>query len=201
MYRKYIKRMADVLLCVLGLAACAVPMAAIAAAVRLDSQGPALFRQERLGKGEKPFVIYKFRTMCDHAYEMGGIASRSDDPRITRVGAFLRRTSLDELPQMFNILRGDMSIIGPRPILPWEFDGYRDNPRYRRRHDIAPGLFCTVDVFLRAAATRQEQFEMDAEYVDNVSFCLDARTFFGVLGTVLSGRNVYREEADDRNRR
>lgn len=199
MYRHFVKRLIDVVLCIIGLIVCVIPMIIIAILIKLDSKGPVFFKQERLGKNEKPFIVYKFRTMCDHAYEMGGIAERSDDPRITKVGAVLRRTSLDEIPQMFNILKNDMAIIGPRPILDWEFDGYRDNPRYRKRHDIIPGLFCTVDVTLRAASTRDEQFEMDAYYVDNVSFLLDFKTFFGVLGTVVSGKNVYRDEVKKKN--
>ncbi len=137
--------------------------------------------------------------MVDRAYEIGGIATRSDDPRITKVGTFLRRTSLDELPQMINILKGNMAIIGPRPILPWEFDEYRDNPIYRKRHDVLPGLFCSVDVDLRAAADRDTQFQMDAEYADNVSLKTDVKLFFSVFKTVLTGKNVYREEVGQKD--
>ena len=132
--------------------------------------------------------------MVDKAYEKGGIATRSDDPRITKVGAFLRRTSLDELPQMINILKGDMAIIGPRPILPWEFDEYRNNPIYRKRHDILPGLFCSVDIELRASADRDTQFKMDSDYSENISFINDIRLFCVFLKTVVSGKNVCREE-------
>ena len=130
MYRHFFKRGIDSLLAACGLMVCAIPMAIIAIAIRRDSQGPILFKQVRLGKGMKPFNVYKFRTMCDHAYELGGIAKSSKDCRITKVGAFLRRTSLDELPQMFNILNGTMAIIGPRPILDWEFEPYKSNQDY-----------------------------------------------------------------------
>ncbi len=198
MYRRYIKRPLDIVLSLTGLIVMAIPMAIIAIVIKLESKGPAIFRQVRLGKHEKPFTIYKFRTMCDHAYEQGGVASRSDDPRITKVGAFLRRSSLDELLQLINILRGDMSIIGPRPILSWEFDGYRNNPKYRKRHDVRPGLFCTVDIEFRATADRKMQFAMDAEYVEHISFLNDAKIFFGVFKTVVSGKNVYREEVGQR---
>ncbi len=194
MYQHIIKRVIDLFLSIIGLLICCIPMLFIAIAVKMTSKGPVIFRQERLGKKEKKFIIYKFRTMVDKAYEKGGIATRSDDPRITRVGAFLRRTSLDELPQMFNILKGDMAIIGPRPILPGEFDGYSDNLAYRKRHDVLPGLFCSVDIELRASADRETQFRMDVDYVEQMAFTTDFYLFFGVLKTVITGKNVYREE-------
>ena len=194
MYRHFFKRLIDTCLALCGLVVCCVPMVIIAIAIKLDSKGPVLFKQVRLGKGMKPITVFKFRTMCDHAYEMGGIATSASDSRITKVGAFLRRTSLDELPQMFNILNGTMAIIGPRPILDWEFEEYKDkNPRYIKRYDVRQGMFCTVDVVDRAAL-RDMQFEMDAEYVDKMSFALDLKTFFGVIAPVLKGSHVYRDE-------
>ena len=193
MYRHFFKRLIDTCLALCGLVVCCVPMVIIAIAVKLDSKGPVLFKQVRLGKGMKPITVFKFRTMCDHAYEMGGIATSASDSRITKVGAFLRRTSLDELPQMFNILNGTMAIIGPRPILDWEFEEYKDNKRFCKRYDALPGMFCTVDLWNRAAL-REDQFEMDAEYVDKMSFALDFKTFFGVIAPVLKGSHVYRDE-------
>ena len=193
MYRHYFKRLIDTCLALCGLVVCCVPMVIIAIAIKLDSKGPVLFKQVRLGKGMKPITVFKFRTMCDHAYEMGGIATSASDSRITKVGAFLRRTSLDELPQMFNILNGTMAIIGPRPILDWEFEEYKDNKRFCKRYDALPGMFCTVDLWNRAAL-REDQFEMDAEYVDKMSFALDLKTFFGVIAPVLKGSHVYRDE-------
>ena len=168
-------------------------MVIIAICIKLDSKGPVLFKQVRLGKGMKPITVFKFRTMCNHAYEMGGIATSASDSRITKVGAFLRRTSLDELPQMFNILNGTMAIIGPRPILDWEWEEYSDNKRFGRRYDALPGMFCTVDVWNRAAL-RVDQFEMDATYVDKLSLGLDVKTFFGVIAPVITGAHVYRDE-------
>ena len=193
MYRHFFKRLIDTCLALCGLVVCCVPMVIIAIAIKLDSKGPVLFKQVRLGKGMKPISVFKFRTMCDHAYEMGGIATSASDSRITKVGAFLRRTSLDELPQMFNILNGTMAIIGPRPILDWEFEEYKDNQRFCKRYDALPGMFCTVDLWNRAAL-REDQFEMDAEYVDKMSFALDLKTFFGVIAPVLKGSHVYRDE-------
>lgn len=193
MYRHFFKRLIDTCLALCGLVVCCVPMVIIAIAIKLDSKGPVLFKQVRLGKGMKPITVFKFRTMCDHAYEMGGIATSASDSRITKVGAFLRRTSLDELPQMFNILNGTMAIIGPRPILDWEFQEYKDNQRFCKRYDVLPGMFCTVDLWNRAAL-REDQFEMDAEYVDKMSLAIDLKTFLGVIAPVLKGSHVYRDE-------
>lgn len=194
MYKGFFKRLISIVLAIVGLTIFAIPMASIAIIIKMDSKGPALFKQRRLGKGMKPFTVYKFRTMCDHAYEMGGIAKSSNDSRITKVGAFLRRTSLDELPQMFNIINGTMAIIGPRPILDWEFEPYKENQEYCKRYDVKAGMFCTVDIDYRASADRDLQFKMDAEYADNVSFALDVKTFFSIIKTVIKGDNVYVEE-------
>lgn len=194
MYKHFFKRFIDTLLAIAGLILLCIPMAIIAIWIKVDSKGPALFKQVRLGKGMKPFTVFKFRTMCDHAYEMGGIAKSSNDSRITKVGSFLRRTSLDELPQMFNIINGTMAIIGPRPILDWEFEPYKENKEYCKRYDVKAGMFCTVDVDYRASADRDLQFKMDAEYADNVSFALDVKTFFSIIKTVIKGDNVYVED-------
>lgn len=193
LYRRFFKRAIGFTLAACGLLVFSVPMLIIAACIKLDSRGPVFFRQERLGKGLKPFKIFKFRTMCVHAYEMGGVATSASDPRITKVGAFLRRKSLDELPQVINILRGEMAIIGPRPILDWEFEPYMDNKRYRSRYDVRAGMFCTSDVVDRSAP-REFQLEMDAEYAANVSFKEDIKAFFGVISVVLTGKGVYRDE-------
>lgn len=198
MYRKFFKRAIDCFLSLIGIIVLFIPMILISLAIKISSRGPVIFKQERLGINESHFTVYKFRTMIDNAYAQGGLATRSDDPRITKVGSFLRRTSLDELPQMINILKGDMAIIGPRPILPWEFDDYRNNPIFRKRHSVLPGLFCSVDINLRASAEREVQFQMDADYADNVNFFNDIKLFFGVFRTVLSGKNVYREEINQK---
>lgn len=195
MYRRFLKRFVSIALALCGLIVCAIPMIIIAIIIKCDSKGPALFKQIRMGKNMKPFTCYKFRTMCQGAFEKGGIASSESDSRITKVGAILRRTSLDELPQMFNILNGTMAIIGPRPILDFEFAPYKNNKRYVHRNDVLPGMFCTVDLDLRATADRETQFEMDAQYVDGMSLLLDIKTFFGIISTVVLGKNVYKDEA------
>lgn len=194
MYRYFFKRVIDTILASCGLLICAVPMIIIAVAIKRDSEGPVLFRQTRLGKNMKPITVYKFRTMCNHAYEIGGIAKSSKDSRITKIGAILRRTSLDELPQMFNILNGTMAIIGPRPILDWEFEPYKSIPEYCIRYSVRPGMFCTVDIDYRASADRDLQFSMDSEYASNVTFGKDLKTFCSIVRTVIKGDNVYVEE-------
>ena len=194
MYRHFFKSFIDITLSILGLLVMAIPMLIIAIIIRCDSPGPALFKQKRLGKNQKEFTVYKFRTMCDHAFEKGGVASSEQDVRITKIGKLLRKTSLDEIPQMINIIKGEMAIIGPRPILSFEFDDYKDNSRYAHRYDARPGMFCTVDLDLRATASREQQFEMDAEYVDKMSFGLDFKVFFGIIKTVVLGKNVYKEQ-------
>lgn len=193
MYKHFFKRLISLFLAICGLTVCAIPMIVIAILIKCDSKGPALFKQKRLGKGQKPITVYKFRTMCQGAFEKGGVATSENDSRITKVGAILRRTSLDELPQMFNILNGTMAIIGPRPILDFEFEPYKDNARFCKRYEVLPGMFCTVDLDLRATADRETQFEMDAEYVDNMSLGLDVKTFFGIISTVVLGKNVYKD--------
>lgn len=195
MYKHFFKRVISLFLAICGLVVCAIPMLIIAIAIKLDSKGPALFKQKRLGKGMKTITVYKFRTMCQGAFEKGGVATSETDSRITKVGAVLRRTSLDELPQMFNILNGTMAIIGPRPILDFEFEPYKENPRFCKRYEVLPGMFCTVDVINRAAY-REEQLEYDAQYVEQMSLGLDIKTFFGVIAPVVTGRGVYKDEHD-----
>lgn len=193
MYKHCLKRALDFIIAFFGITLLLIPMGIIAIIVKCDSKGPVIFKQVRTGKHRKPITVLKFRTMCDHAYEKGGIATSEKDARITKVGKVLRRTSLDEIPQLFNILIGQMSVIGPRPILDWEFEENDHNPEYIKRFDVRPGLFCTVDVKHRNA-DRDLQFKMDVEYAEKVSFGLDVKTFFGVIKTVVKGENVYRDE-------
>ena len=193
MYKHFGKRIIDFIISFCGIAVLLIPMGIIAVIIKLDSPGPAIFKQKRTGIKQRIFTVYKFRTMCDNAYEKGGIATSETDSRITKVGKVLRRTSLDELPQLFNIISGQMSIIGPRPILDWQFTENNNNPEYIKRFDVRPGLFCTVDVEHRNA-DRDLQFQMDAEYADNCSFALDVKTFFKVIKTVVTGEGVYVDE-------
>lgn len=192
-YRFFAKRFCEIIGSLTLLLLLWLPMLVIGIIIKCDSKGPAFFKQKRLGKNKKLFTVIKFRTMCDHAYEKGGVASSESDNRITKVGKFLRKTSLDELPQLINIFSGQMSVIGPRPVLDWEYEEFA-KPEYEDRFKVRPGMFCTVDVDYRASAPRDLQFQMDAEYANKMSFGLDVKTFFGVFKTVLTGKNVYKEE-------
>ena len=191
-YRRKLKRLIGYMISFISLLVLWPLMIIIAILIKCESNGSILFKQERLGKNHRVFTVYKFRTMVSNAYQMGGAKSYDGDPRITKVGSFLRKTSLDELPQLVNILKGDMCIIGPRPILEEEFAPYYDVDLYDKRFKAKPGLFCTVDVNYRAIASRDFQFEMDSEYVDNISFLLDVCIFLKIIMTVIKRENVYK---------
>lgn len=161
---------------------------AVAAAVKLDSKGPVIFKQERLGKDGKVFEMYKFRSMCVGAEHMGtGQYSYKGDSRVTRVGKIIRATSLDELPQFINILKGDMSFIGPRPTLtyhPWKLEKYTDFQR--RRFEVRPGITGLAQVHGRKAIDWNDRIKYDVEYVDNLSLGLDCKILFQTVWNVLT---------------
>ncbi len=174
-------------------------MACIAIAIKLDTRGPVFFRQSRVGRGGATFGCWKFRTMCIDAEakraeldgqneQDGPVFKIKHDPRITRVGAFLRKYSLDELPQLFNVLRGEMSLVGPRPPIPAEVDNYEW--WQRRRVSVRPGLTCIWQVQGRNQVSFQEWMEMDLEYLENWSLWLDFKILCGTAGTVLRGTGV-----------
>lgn len=158
--------------------------------IKLEDGGKILFTQYRVGKNRVPFKIYKFRTMKEN-HENPEIRAFQGDKRITGAGAFLRRTSLDELPQLINIIKGDMAIIGPRPVLPEEAREGEGKFPYEKRFSCLPGLFCTIDMKYRAAATRELQFTMDVSYAENISFRGDMVISVYTAVTVLLGRNIY----------
>lgn len=191
MQYKTTKRILDVTFSAALLAAGALPMVAVAALVRLDSPGPAIFKQTRLGLGGKPFTMYKFRSMqVDSEHTGSGVYSRRGDPRVTRVGAVLRKTSIDELPQLVNILKGDMSFIGPRPVLtyhPWPFEEYTDEQK--KRFAVRPGVTGWAQVNGRKTAMWQERLKYDAEYADNLSLRFDLKILARTVGEILSARD------------
>lgn len=166
-------------------------MAAVAVAVKLNSPGPILFRQERLGYKGKIFRILKFRSMVVGAEKNGtGVYSYKGDARITGVGRFIRATSLDELPQLFNILKGEMSFIGPRPALtyhPWPLEQY-DNEQ-RRMFDVLPGITGWAQVNGRKEVPWPERIKLNVEYVDRMSLAMDMKIFFSTFIKVLTNAN------------
>ena len=173
-YEKYTKRFLDIICSLAALIVFFWLYAILAVLVRVKLGSPVLFTQERPGKEEKIFKLYKFRTMTDEKDENGQLLP--DEVRLTRFGHLLRATSLDELPEAFNILKGDMSIIGPRPLLVRYLPRY--NAEQRRRHEVRPGLSGYAQVHGRNAVSWEDKFKMDVWYVDNVSFLGDVKIVF-----------------------
>lgn len=190
MYKKYLKRVLGVVLAVIAGVILLIPMLIISVLIKIDSKGPVLFKQERLGLNGEVFYIYKFRTMCVGAEKVGtGVYSEKGDPRVTKIGAVLRNTSLDEIPQVFNILNGTMQWIGPRAPLtyhPFPLEEYTDEQK--RIFEVRPGITGWAQVNGRKAVEWDERFKMNVWYVDNVTFFLDIKiifmTFFKVITNV-----------------
>ena len=164
-YRRYIKRPMDIILSLCAIIVLSPVMLIIALLVRIKLGSPVIFKQKRPGLNEKIFTLYKFRTMTDKRDEKGELLP--DSERLTKFGKMLRSTSLDELPELFNILKGDMSIVGPRPLLVQYLPLYNDIQR--RRHEVRPGLSGLAQVSGRNAISWEDKFHLDVEYVDNVS--------------------------------
>lgn len=188
MYRHGGKRVLDVVFAVLILLFLWPVLLLCALAVRLDSPGPVIFTQERLGRGGRTFRMYKFRTMRVGAEHTGsGVYSGRGDDRVTRVGRILRATSLDELPQAVNILKGDMSFIGPRPPLtyhPWPLEDY--TPAQARMFEVRPGLTGWAQVHGRRGVEWNHRIQLNVWYVDHMSFLLDVRILFLTVATLFS---------------
>ena len=192
-----IKRFFDIILSFLGIIILSPLMLITAVAVKLDSKGPVIFKQERLGLHGNVFFIYKFRSMCQGAEHTGtGVYSSADDVRVTRVGKIIRATSIDELPQLFNILKGDMSFIGPRPPLtyhPWELSEYTDEQLHM--FDVRPGITGWAQINGRKDVEWHKRIELNCWYVDNISLLLDIKIIFVTVFKVLKNEdNVNIEE-------
>jgi lipopolysaccharide/colanic/teichoic acid biosynthesis glycosyltransferase len=195
------KRAMDIALALLMLVTLAVPMLIAAVIIRLETPGPALFRQRRIGFGNVAFEMYKFRTMRQHAAEPGELSQATrHDARVTRFGRLLRRSSFDEVPQLFNILRGDMSFVGPRPHAPGTRAGDKPfelvTPHYRARHRVKPGLTGLAQVRGWRGETETEEkllrrVESDLEYIDNWSLWLDLEILACTFRPLLAMQNAY----------
>jgi len=193
MYRKYIKRILDFVFAVVLLILLSPIMLLAAIAIKIeDPKGPVLFKQKRPGKDAKIFTVYKFRTMRVETERDG--RPLSDMERITKVGAFLRKISIDELPQLFNIIRGEMSFIGPRPLLVEYLDYY--TPEQMRRHEVMPGISGWAQVNGRNAISWEEKFKYDVWYVDNMSFLLDLKIVFMTIYNILKREGINNSKWD-----
>lgn len=177
-YERFFKRPIDIICALLALIVFCWLYLIVAVLVRIKLGSPVIFKQARPGRNEKIFNLYKFRTMTDERDENGELLP--DDVRLTKFGRFLRKTSLDELPEAVNILKGDMSVVGPRPLLVRYLERYSDEQK--RRHEVRPGLSGYAQVHGRNAVTWEEKFRMDVEYVDRITFFGDVKI---ILDTVL----------------
>lgn len=204
MYRNLFKRVIDLITALAALAVLWPILLIIAIAIKMDSNGPVVFKQRRLGRNGKEFNMYKFRTMIVGA-EAGGVYSDNHDPRVTKVGGFLRRTSLDELLQCINIIKGDMSWVGFRPPLtyhPWTFDKYSDEQR--RMFAVRPGITGWAQINGRKAVEWNHRIELNVWYVDHLSLWLDLKIMWLTVWRVISnadnentGETVEKSEAAD----
>lgn len=185
-YEKFVKRGLDILLSALALIVLSPVLAVTAVLVRIKLGGPVIFRQARPGKDGKIFHLYKFRSMTDEKDENGELLP--DEVRLTSFGKKLRTTSLDELPELWNILKGDMSIVGPRPLLVRYLPLY--NEEQRHRHDVRPGLTGWAQVNGRNTLSWEDKFRYDVEYVRNISFALDVKIVFLTVKKVFSREGI-----------
>ena len=187
------KRILDLLLAAVGAVLSAPAIAILAVAIRLESPGHPIYRQTRVGEDGEEFQIYKLRTMVAGAESFGaGLAIQEGDERITRLGAFVRRYSLDELPNLYNVLRGEMSIVGPRPTVPVQVQQYSE--RQRGRLSVKPGITGWAQVNGRAPLPWDERIELDLWYVEHRSLALDLKILARSLRLVASGRGLYKGE-------
>jgi lipopolysaccharide/colanic/teichoic acid biosynthesis glycosyltransferase len=187
------KRTIDLVIAGFGAVVTAPLVALFAALIRLETPGHPIYRQTRVGRDGQTFEIYKLRTMVRGAEFTGaGLAIQEGDDRITRIGAFLRRYSLDELPNLWNVLRGEMSIVGPRPTIQVQVEQY--TPRQRRRLEVKPGITGWAQINGRASLPWAERIELDIWYVEHQSLALDLRILTRTLGLVLTGHGLYKGE-------
>jgi lipopolysaccharide/colanic/teichoic acid biosynthesis glycosyltransferase len=181
-----VKRLFDIIASAVALLLLSPLLLAAAIAVALETGLPVIFKQTRIGKGCQPFGMYKFRSMVKDAATQGPHFTNAGDPRITRVGRFIRKTSIDELPQLINVLKGDMSLVGPRPDVPAQQEGYRSED-WQERHTVRPGITGLAQAELRSAATTEQRLALDLQYVRSHSLAMDCRILWRTVAR-LSGR-------------
>jgi lipopolysaccharide/colanic/teichoic acid biosynthesis glycosyltransferase len=191
--RKQIKRLIDFCLSFLGIIILSPLFFLIALLVKIDSKGPVFFRQERLGRNGKAFIMLKFRSMVEGAENIGlGLGVTKDDTRITKVGKYLRKWTLDELPQFINVLKGKMSLVGPRPLPKSYLKKFNDFQR--KRLLVKPGMISLVDVRGRDLVSWEKRFELDVWYIENWSLWLDLKILLSIPFVVFSRKGIYGKE-------
>lgn len=187
----FIKRFFDIVISVLGIIILSPLLLIVSILIKIESKGPIIFKQERIGKNGKVFDIYKFRSMKLDS-EKDGVYESKNDKRVTRIGRIIRKLSIDELPQFLNIIKGDMSIIGPRPTLayhPWKIDEYTDFQK--QRFNVRPGVTGWAQVNGRKDVEWNKRIELDVYYVGNISFVFDVKIFFKTIFKVIFMKNNY----------
>lgn len=187
--KKICKRIIDIFVALPAIVILLPVFAVVFIAIKLTSKGPAIFKQERAGKNGKPFIFYKFRTMKLNVEPFGPSPKSSDDPRLTKIGKFLREYSLDELPQLFNVLKGDMSIIGPRPLYFSQVAEWDE--RQKKRLLVKPGLTGLAQISGRGQLTREEKLELDVKYVETADLWLDIKIIIITIGQIFQRKNIY----------
>lgn len=194
MYKKFFKRLIDFVIALCGLPFVAIIFAVVAPLIYLEDKGPVFYNAPRRGKDGKNFKMYKFRSMYVNSPDLksadGSTYNGDDDPRVTKIGRILRKTSLDETPQLLNILKGDMSIIGPRPTLPTRPLEELDEARLKRL-EMRPGLTGYSQAYFRNSITQDEKLKHDVYYVENVTMIMDIKIFFQTAMSVLRRKNIY----------
>ncbi|HIJ52204.1 MAG TPA: sugar transferase [Planctomycetes bacterium] len=186
---RIVKRILDLLICLPATALFLPVFAVIILAIRISSKGPAIFKQERAGKNGEPFIFYKFRTMKVDVEPFGPSPKSGDDPRLTRIGKFLREYSLDELPQLFNVLKADMNMVGPRPLYVSQMAEW--NERQKKRLAVKPGLTGLAQISGRGGLTREDKLELDVKYVETASLWLDLKIILRTTAQVFRRKNIY----------
>lgn len=194
MYKRYVKRLFDLIIGIIALPFVLIAIIVIGPIIYIEDKGPIFYNAPRLGHKGKTFKMYKFRSMKINAPDIrnedGTTWNSEEDPRVTKIGKFLRKTSIDELPQIFNVIKGEMSIIGPRPDLPDAIELL--NSETIKKLDVLPGITGYSQVHYRNSSTLDERFYGDLYYAENVSFALDVKLLFETVGVVLFQKNIYR---------
>jgi undecaprenyl phosphate N,N'-diacetylbacillosamine 1-phosphate transferase len=201
MYLKYFKRLIDVLLCAIGFVFFIPLYIVVGLLIKIEDKGPIFYTADRIGKDSKLFKMYKFRSMKINAPDLlnpdGSTYNAKDDPRVTRIGKFIRETSIDETPQILNVLKGEMSIIGPRASLSGALDTYKDDEIDKMK--VRPGITGYTQAYYRNGLSNREKRLKDAWYANNASFWLDVKIFFKTILTVVKREGLYTNEARSNN--
>lgn len=198
MYRHFFKRLIDIICGFLGCIGFLIAFIFVAPAIYFTDRGPIFYNAERRGKNGKTFKMYKFRSMMVNAPDIrnadGSTYNSNDDPRVTKIGKLMRKTSIDELPQFINVLKGDMSMIGPRPTLAKKPFSECD-PKTIKRYDVRPGITGYSQAYFRNSITQEEKFMHDCFYVENLTFMMDVKIVLKTIASVLKSENVFVEQS------